>query len=171
MLSRYLLLGAFAAATLALGACAHGPSQAQIGAMAPPGDDLHQTAANGADYGPGSQADLRRSAGSDKVFFALDSSLLDTRSQETLRRQAAWIAANPAKYLTVEGHCDERGTREYNIALGDRRASSAKNYLAMLGVSPARMSVVSYGKERPEAVGSDEQAYALNRRAVTVVAR
>ena len=83
--------------------------------------------------------------------------------------QAAWLQRYPNVRVTIEGHADERGTREYNLALGDRRANAAKNYLASRGISPSRMAVISWGKERPEALGSDESAWAQNRRAVTVI--
>lgn len=83
--------------------------------------------------------------------------------------QAAWLVANPSVRVTIEGHCDERGTREYNLALGERRANAAANYLSARGVDAARMTVISYGKERPIALGSDAASWAQNRRAVTVV--
>ena len=92
-----------------------------------------------------------------------------TRRKAILGKQAEWLARYPAVKVTIEGHTDERGTREYNLALGDRRATAAKNFLAAQGVSPARMQTISYGKERPVAEGSDEAAYAQNRRAVTVI--
>jgi peptidoglycan-associated lipoprotein len=144
-----------------------------------PGPDLPKSAgtansdydANGNYIGPGSQTDLRRTAGNDRVFFDLDSYALDDIDRDTLGKHAAWLARYPKVNVTIEGHCDERGTREYNLALGERRANAAKNYLASLGVSPDRMRVISYGKERPEATGSDEQSWAQNRRAVTVVIR
>ncbi len=117
---------------------------------------------------PGSQDDLVANVG-DRVFFALDSSVLSSEAQQTLQRQAAWLQQYPNTNVTIEGHCDERGTREYNIALGERRANAAKKFLAGLGVKASRLSVISYGKERPAVVGSGESAYAQNRRAVTVV--
>lgn len=117
---------------------------------------------------PGTQGDLEQNVG-DRVFFAYDSSVLTAEGQATLERQAAWLKQYPAVNVTVEGHADERGTREYNIALGERRANAAKNYLVSLGVDSSRLSVVSYGKERPAVLGSTEDAYAQNRRAVTVV--
>ncbi|HYD38027.1 MAG TPA: peptidoglycan-associated lipoprotein Pal [Allosphingosinicella sp.] len=107
--------------------------------------------------------------GGDRVFFDTDQYDLDDRDRATLDAQAAWLRSNPSVRVTVEGHADERGTRDYNLALGDRRANAAKNYLAARGVSPTRMTVISYGKERPEALGSDETAWAQNRRAVTVL--
>jgi peptidoglycan-associated lipoprotein len=107
--------------------------------------------------------------GGDRVFFDTDQYDLDDRDRATLDAQAAWLQSNSNVRVTVEGHADERGTRDYNLALGDRRANAAKNYLAARGVSPSRMTVISYGKERPEALGSDETAWAQNRRAVTVL--
>lgn len=105
----------------------------------------------------------------DRVFFETDSSALDSDAQATLSRQAAWLNQNSSVNITVEGHCDERGTREYNLALGERRAYSAKKFLVSQGVSPDRISTVSYGKERPAVVGSGPDVWAQNRRAVTVV--
>ncbi|HEX8261752.1 MAG TPA: peptidoglycan-associated lipoprotein Pal [Allosphingosinicella sp.] len=107
--------------------------------------------------------------GGDRVFFDTDQYDLDDRDRATLDAQAGWLQSNPRVRVTIEGHADERGTRDYNLALGDRRANAAKNYLAARGVSPSRMTVISYGKERPEALGSDETAWAQNRRAVTVL--
>jgi len=118
---------------------------------------------------PGSAADFLDKVGSDKVYFATDSYEIDSASQATLDRQSGWLNQYPAVKITIEGHCDERGTREYNLALGDRRANSVKNYLAGKGISTARITTISYGKERPAATGSDEEAWAQNRRAVTVV--
>jgi peptidoglycan-associated lipoprotein len=118
---------------------------------------------------PGSDADFRRSVTSNTVHFGLDQYDIDPEARAILDSQAAWLQRYPNVRLTIEGHCDERGTREYNLALGDRRANAAKNYLAARGVSPDRMNVISYGKERPIALGSDEASYAQNRRAVTVV--
>jgi peptidoglycan-associated lipoprotein len=117
---------------------------------------------------PGSQADFVASVSSDRIFFDLDQSDIDDEDRATLRSQAEWLLRYPQKRVTVEGHADERGTREYNLALGERRANSAKNYLAALGIDPARISTISYGKERPVATGSDEASWAQNRRAVTV---
>ena len=118
---------------------------------------------------PGSRADMLAQAGTDTVHFATDSSDVDSEASAILTRQAAWLQKFPNVRVTVEGHCDERGTREYNLALGDRRANAAKNFLINAGVSAARISVISYGKERPVAAGSDEDSWAQNRRAVTVV--
>ena len=117
---------------------------------------------------PGSQQDLEASAG-DRVFFAFDRSDISAEARQTLTRQADWLRRYPNVTVTIEGHCDERGTREYNLALGERRAQAAKNVLVALGISASRITTISYGKERPAAVGSTEEAYAQNRRAVTVV--
>ncbi len=117
---------------------------------------------------PGSHADFLASVSSDRIFFDTDKSDVDAESQAVLRSQAQWLARYPSKQVTIEGHADERGTREYNLALGERRANAAKNYLASLGVAASRITTISYGKERPDAVGSDESAWARNRRAVTI---
>ncbi len=116
----------------------------------------------------GSQEDFIASVASDRIFFDTDKYDVDQPDQATLQSQAQWLQANPAVRVTIEGHADERGTRDYNIALGEKRANSAKNYLVSLGIDPSRLTTISYGKERPAAVGSDEAAWAQNRRAVTV---
>lgn len=104
----------------------------------------------------------------DRVFFEYDSSAITDEAKQTLELQAAWLQKNPTVGLSVEGHCDERGTREYNIALGERRANAAKKVLVSLGVASNRITTISYGKERPAVVGSDESAWSQNRRAVSV---
>ena len=106
----------------------------------------------------------------DRVFFATNESILTTRSRDTLRKQAAWLRENSEVTVVLEGHADERGTREYNLALGERRANAAKDYLMTYGISGSRLSVISYGKERPVNSGSDPLAWSQNRRAVTVKA-
>ena len=116
----------------------------------------------------GSQEDFVASITADRIFFDTDKFDVDGEDQEVLRSQATWLAKYPAKRVTIEGHADERGTRDYNIALGERRANSAKNFLSSLGVDAARISTISYGKERPDALGSDEASWAKNRRAVTL---
>lgn len=103
----------------------------------------------------------------DRIFFDFDSSVVNGEGQETLQKQATFLR-NKGSNVTVEGHCDERGTREYNLALGERRASATKNYLVSLGVPASRVQTISYGKERPAVTGSDESAWSQNRRAVTV---
>ena len=106
----------------------------------------------------------------DRVFFATNESVLTTASRETLRKQAAWLRKNSKITIVLEGHADERGTREYNLALGERRANSAKDYLMTYGISSDRISVLSYGKERPVDSGSNPLAWSKNRRSVTVKA-
>ena len=117
---------------------------------------------------PGSQADFVRSVSADRIFFDTDKFNVDAEDQATLQSQAQWLTQYANRRITIEGHADERGTRDYNLALGERRANAAKNYLASLGIDSARIQTVSYGKERPQALGSTEDAWAQNRRAVTV---
>jgi peptidoglycan-associated lipoprotein len=105
----------------------------------------------------------------DRVFFGYDAYNLTTDARSTLEKQAMWLKKFPAVTVTVEGHADERGTREYNLALGERRANAAKEYLVSLGVDASRVKVISFGKERPVALGHNEAAWAQNRRSVTVV--
>ncbi len=116
----------------------------------------------------GSQEDLIVNVG-DRVFFGYDSSDLDSDALELLQDQVAWLKQNSDVSVTIEGHCDERGTREYNLALGEKRAQAVKNYLIGLGINPDRVSTISYGKERPAVVGSNDGAWAQNRRSVTIV--
>tara|TARA_Y100000741_G_C18109695_1_gene500359 strand:- start:133 stop:642 length:510 start_codon:yes stop_codon:yes gene_type:complete len=116
---------------------------------------------------PGSQEDLIVNVG-DRVFFNYDSAELDSDAQELLQDQAAWIKQHSVT-VTIEGHCDERGTREYNLALGEKRAQAVKNYLISLGVNSGSISTISYGKERPAVVGSNDGAWSQNRRSVTSV--
>lgn len=117
---------------------------------------------------PGSPEDLVANVG-DRVFFDTDKSSLSDDARATLQRQAAWAQLYPNLTFTLEGHADERGTREYNLALGGRRANAAKDYLVSLGVDAGRLSTVSYGKERPVCLESNENCWAQNRRAVTVI--
>ncbi len=106
----------------------------------------------------------------DRVFFATNESILTTKSRDTLRKQASWLRENSGVNVVVEGHADERGTREYNLALGERRANAAKDYLITYGISADRISVISYGKERPVDSGSNPLSWSKNRRSVTVKA-
>lgn len=118
---------------------------------------------------PGSQADfVALMAGADTIYFDTDRYNIDSQDAAALSQQAQWLSRYPNKRATLEGHADERGTRDYNLALGERRANSAKNYLVSQGIDASRLTTVSYGKERPIAVGSDEASWAKNRRAVTV---
>ncbi|KCZ92307.1 peptidoglycan-associated lipoprotein Pal [Hyphomonas johnsonii] len=116
----------------------------------------------------GSLEDFRVNVG-ERVYYDLDSYRLDADDQEILKRQAAWLSSYPGVRILVAGNCDERGTREYNLALGERRASVVKDYLISLGVDPSRIDTISYGKERPIAAGSDEQSWALNRNGFTQI--
>ena len=126
------------------------------------------TETSGSGIVAGSQEDLIVNVG-DRVFFGYDSSDLDSDALELLQDQVAWLKQNSDVSVTIEGHCDERGTREYNLALGEKRAQAVKNYLIGLGINPDRVSTISYGKERPAVVGSNDGAWAQNRRSVTIV--
>lgn len=117
---------------------------------------------------PGSLDDFQVNVG-DRVYFDLDQYRLSADAQNVLKLQAAWLESYPAVKIMVAGNCDERGTREYNLALGERRASIVKNYLVDLGVDPARVETVSYGKERPLAVGSNDSSWAQNRNGFTQI--
>ncbi len=118
---------------------------------------------------PGSRGDFLQNVPSDRVLFDFDSYALDDGDRATLDAQADWLGRNPNVNVTIEGHADERGTREYNLALGDRRANAARDYLQSRGVAAGRMQVISWGKERPQVPESNEYAWSQNRRAVTVV--
>ncbi len=155
----------FLGALAMLVACSSTPPEAPAGPQGPPGGAAGMGSRN---IVPGSQQDLEASAG-DRVFFAFDRSDISPEARQILTRQADWLRRYPNVTVTIEGHCDERGTREYNLALGERRAQAAKNVLVALGISASRISTISYGKERPAVVGSSEEFYAQNRRAVTVI--
>lgn len=165
-ISRVGAVAAMAAASLALSACA---SKAPKALPPEPGPAVTQTDTTQSGPIPGSQADFQAfTAGADTIYFDTDRYNIDSADMAALQTQAQWLARYPQKRATIEGHCDERGTRDYNLALGERRANSAKNYLISLGVDASRLNTVSYGKERPVALGSDESSWARNRRAVTV---
>ena len=112
--------------------------------------------------------EFERSVG-DRVFFGLDSSSLSNEAKAVLDRQAAWLVEHDRFAITVSGHCDERGTREYNIALGEKRAESVRRYLVSRGVEADRIETISYGKERPAVIGNNERAWSQNRRGVTAI--
>ncbi|MCC6889661.1 MAG: peptidoglycan-associated lipoprotein Pal [Hyphomicrobiales bacterium] len=154
--SRSIRLAGLLVAALAVAACARNPAE-ESAAMA------SASAAT-----PGSQQDFVVNVG-DRVWFQVDSSELTQQSIATLEKQAQWLRAYPQYTFTVEGHADERGTREYNIALGARRAQAVRDYLASRGVQPHRMRTISYGKERPVAVCNDISCWSQNRRSVTVL--
>ena len=118
---------------------------------------------------PGSQADFTaQMMGQDTVYFDTDQYNIDAPDQQALAAQAAWMIKYPAKRATIQGHTDERGTREYNLALGERRANAAKNYLVSLGVDASRLTTQTFGKDQPVALASTEEAWSKNRRAVTI---
>ena len=161
------------AAMLALAGCGHKKPK-QLPPPPPessmPGTDNGASSGNvGGSIVPGSRADFLQQVGTDTVHFDTNASDVNSEGLGILAQQAKWLVAHPNVRVTLEGHCDERGTREYNLALGDRRATSAKNTLVAAGVSADRINTISYGKERPVATGSDESSWAQNRRAVTVV--
>ena len=141
------------------------PSESMPAEQGLPGSETGTTG----EVQPGSRADFLQSVPADRVFFAFDSYSLDEEARRTLDAQADWLSRNPTVRVTIEGHADERGTREYNLALGDRRATAARDYLQSRGVAASRMQTISWGKERPAVEGSNESAWAQNRRAVTVV--
>lgn len=125
--------------------------------------------ANGTGTGILGQTSNGQSIG-DRVFYDYDSAVLSNEGQAVVQGQAKWLSENANVNVVIEGHCDERGTREYNIALGERRAAAVKSQLVTLGVAASRISTISYGKERPAVMGSDESSYSQNRRGVTVIA-
>jgi peptidoglycan-associated lipoprotein len=160
------------ASATALGACAKKAPEA----LPPPpastgtGETAAPTTPMGAQVG--SQDHFRNAVnGQTVIYFDLDRFNISTTSAATLQAQAQYFAQYPQLTFTIEGHADERGTREYNLALGERRANAAKNYLTSLGIAANRISVVSYGKERPVALGSNEESWAQNRRAASVIIR
>ena len=174
MIRRTSLIAIAAMLSLTAG-CAHRRTAAELPPQPPSSTETAETA-TGDQSGnisgvaiPGSRRDFLQSVPSDRVFFDTDSYSLDAQSRTTLDAQAAWLTRNAAVRVTIEGHADERGTREYNLALGDRRANSARDYLQSRGISAARMQTISWGKERPAVDGHDESAWSQNRRAVTVV--
>jgi peptidoglycan-associated lipoprotein len=148
-----------AVAALAMTACASTPEEVVTSPpppMAPSGPAA------------GSVGHFQQTAG-DTVFYAFDSFALSSEARATLDRQAQWLQSYPGTTLRVEGNCDERGTREYNLALGERRANASRDYLVSRGVDPSRITIVSYGKERPRDPRSNEAAWAVNRNAQTVI--
>lgn len=151
---------------IALGACSKKPPESLPPA---PTETLSDTSPRGSIIIPGSQADfIQQMGGQDVIYFDTDRFNIDDIDAVALQAQAQWLRRYPNKRAIIEGHADERGTREYNLALGERRANSAKNYLLSLGIDASRLATVSYGKERPLATASNEAAWAQNRRAVTI---
>lgn len=162
-----LTLTATAALSL-LAACETAPTEGTITDGSGYEDSGNFNMGNDSSIIPGTQADLEANVG-DRVYFATDSSVVGREGQSTLERQASWLRQHSNVNVVIEGHADERGTREYNLALGERRANAAKNYLVGQGISPSRVSTISYGKERPAVLGHSSSSWSQNRRAVTVV--
>jgi peptidoglycan-associated lipoprotein len=167
------------ALTLFVAACSGQDSDSSAVTQAPDAGQDAASSGSGADSSgvtqidlnapePGTQAELDKLVGS-RVYFGYDQYDLSSASQTVLRNQANWLRDNPRKRIVVAGHCDERGTREYNLALGARRAESVRRYLVVLGVDSSRIRTISYGKERPEMAASNETSWSRNRRAVTLV--
>jgi peptidoglycan-associated lipoprotein len=156
------------AAALLLAACSSKPSD--TGGANTGGTTSSQTTTSTVPQGPaaGSTEEFTQTVG-DRVFFGYDRYDLTAEGQAQLQKQATWLKTYPQYKFVIEGHCDERGTREYNLALGERRATAVKNYLIALGIDPNRIQTISYGKERPAVVGSNESSWAQNRRGVIVL--
>lgn len=161
---RMKLLSVFAAVAM-LSACESAPDSGQ--STGPNGSAVNASAAP-AGPAPGSAEDFTVNVG-DRVFFGFDQSALSGDERTTLEKQAFWLRKYPSVSVVVEGHADERGTREYNLALGERRAAAARDYLVSLGINPSRISTISYGEERPVNPASTEEAWAQNRVAISVV--
>lgn len=161
------LLGPFVAVLL-LAACETAPEETAVTTGEGAAAESAEMAAVEAAALPGTQDDLTAQYG-DRVFFDFDKYSLKAPARETIMGWAAWLGEFPAVTATIQGHADERGTREYNLALGERRSTSTKNYLVALGIDPNRIGTISYGKERPAVEGSNEAAWAQNRRGVLVV--
>jgi len=164
-----------AAALLATGACASKPKPVEEAKPveqpveeAEPVEVVETAPVVESSIAPGSLEDFRVNVG-ERVYFDLDQYRLDSEDQDILKRQAAWLASYPSVRILVAGNCDERGTREYNLALGERRSNAVKEYLVSLGVSASRVDTVSYGKERPVVAGSNDQSWALNRNGWTQI--
>jgi peptidoglycan-associated lipoprotein len=168
-MNRRIIITALVASTAMLGACKKEPP-----ASLPP-EPTPTATSSGVDGGTGAavlgtQAHFVNAVnGQNVIYFDTDQYNVDSADAAALQTQAAYLSQYPQISITIEGHADERGTREYNLALGERRANAAKNYLVGLGIAASRISVISYGKERPVALGSNEAAWAQNRRAVSVV--
>jgi len=175
-MQKSLKLTAAAVVLISLGACASKPAPVvedttpvEVVEPAPaPEPPVVEEVVEPAGPLAGSLDDFRVNVG-ERVYYDLNAYRLDADDQEILKRQAAWLASYPSVRILVAGNCDERGTREYNLALGERRAAVVKDYLVSLGVDPSRIDTISYGKERPIAAGSDEQSWALNRNGFTQI--
>jgi peptidoglycan-associated lipoprotein len=169
-MNRKIALALTAASALALAACSKKAPEELPPAPTNPTAPAPTPTAPPTGPVPGTQSHFTQAmSGRDTIYFDTDKFDIDAEDQAALRQQATYLQQYPNIRATIEGHADERGTREYNLALGERRANAAKNYLVSLGVPDNRLTTVSYGKERPRATGSNEAAWAQNRRAVTIV--
>jgi peptidoglycan-associated lipoprotein len=159
------------AGTIALAGCkSRAPEELPPTPVAPDAVPIDNTGTGTGAAQPGTQAHFEQTLGGQTIiYFDTDQSNIDATDQAALRTQAQYLQQFPSVSVTIEGHADERGTREYNLALGEQRATAAKNFMVGLGVPANRITTISYGKERPVALGSDENGYAQNRRAVTVI--
>ncbi len=155
-------------AALLLAACSSKPADTGAGTTGGTTGGSTTTSTVPGAPAPGSPQDFVQNVG-DRVFFGTDRFDLTQEAQAELQKQATWLKTYPQYRFVIEGHCDERGTREYNLALGERRATAVKNYLVALGIDAGRMQTISYGKERPAVLGDDEAAWAQNRRGVIVL--
>ena len=163
----YLKISIFFAGLLFLSACAYQPME-RADSTNTGNAESGTTSSNLGAITPGSENDFVANVG-DRVFFDYDKASLSAEAQATLSAQAKWLTRYPATVILVEGHCDERGTREYNLALGARRANAVRDFLISQGVDSNRIDTISYGKERPAALGNSDEVYSQNRRSVTVV--
>ena len=168
------VVGSSSAASSGSDAAASASSNTSDGSTSASSEASEASGSSGSSAGTSADSDMQTpdemlaKVGS-TVYFGYDESTLSAEAQATLDRQAAFLKANPTIRIVIEGHCDERGTREYNLALGDRRASAARDYLVAKGVNASRLTTISYGKERPAVGGSNDTSYALNRRSMSKI--
>ncbi len=170
----FLRLSTLLAAVFLLAACETAPNATGDAAgTAASGSSTSgsSTASSGSDAASSNEMTINEELISigDRVLFDFDSYELTSSAKSVLNNQANFLSSNPSVRITIEGHCDERGTREYNLALGESRAAATRDYLVAQGVNPARIKIISYGKERPAVIGSNEDAWRFNRRAVSVI--
>ena len=170
----FLRLSTLLAAVFMLAACETAPNATGDAAgTAASGSSTSgsSTASSGSDAASSTEMTINEELISigDRVLFDFDSYELTSSAKSVLNNQANFLSSNPSVRITIEGHCDERGTREYNLALGESRAAATRDYLVAQGVNPARIKIISYGKERPAVIGSNEDAWRFNRRAVSVI--
>ena len=162
------VVGSSSAASSGSDAAASASSNTSDGSTSASSEESGSSGSTSADSDMQTPDEMLAKVGS-TVYFGYDQSTLTAEAQATLDRQAAFLKSNPTIRIVIEGHCDERGTREYNLALGDRRASAARDYLVAKGVNASRLTTISYGKERPAVGGSNDTSYALNRRSMSKI--